>query len=190
MSNIEPTVEQLKSVIEDLHTQIEQLEAQAAQTVAEALTEQLIKSGAKNYKGSVFSLRIPGLPDQDVCVTVQFVNGKSPFELREEAEQRADEMYAALNVAGATINTHVRIGSLNLVNAKKVNAVQDMISNALSKHDKARGMSKPDDPGYIATRETWLFQADRTIVKLRRESFFYGVVAAVSLALLLGKCLA
>jgi hypothetical protein len=42
----------------------------------------------------------------------------------------------------------------------------------------------PDDPGYMATREQWLSIENTEIRKLRLESFFYGVIAILSLGAL------
>jgi len=95
-------------LVEAMQDELNEVREAGAKDAAKRLTEQLVEyaisTGVENYTGMVFNFIEDGGKRGEVLITVQFLKGKTPHDLKVEAEQRAAGLVELLRKAAATLN--------------------------------------------------------------------------------------
>ena len=84
----------------------------AVQPMLDALADQFVKSGASNY----IEMQFHGAATGPLLLTLQQVNGKTPHQLRTEAEEERDNANAA--AAGIALQAETLQAELDILRAK------------------------------------------------------------------------
>ena len=84
----------------------------AVQPMLDALADQFVKSGASNY----IEMQFHGEATGPLLLTLQQVNGKTPHQLRTEAEEERDNANAA--AAGIALQAETLQAELDILRAK------------------------------------------------------------------------
>lgn len=98
-----------------------EMEGGVCKLLAESFTELLVKHNAENYIEASFTSKL-FLPEEFIVVTVQKTSGKTPHQLRREADLEVQRLEEKLNEANSELLTYYNDWSAVLQEKRRLEA--------------------------------------------------------------------